>query len=106
MIGRALGRYRIVDEIRRGGMGAVFRAMDTKLNREVAIKVLPPDLIADEDRKRRFFQEAQTASQLENPHVGVIYEVDEIDGVSFIAMELIRGYPLNDRCWCAARCPS
>ena len=96
MIGRSLGRYRIVEEIRRGGMGAVFRAMDTKLNREVAIKVLPPELMADADRKRRFLQEAQTASQLENPHVGVIYEVDEIDGVSFIAMELIRGYPLND----------
>ena len=79
-----------------GGMGVVYRARDTKLNREVALKVLPTDVVADPDRRNRFIIEAQTASQLQHPHIGVVYEVDEIDGVSFIAMELIRGEKLSD----------
>jgi serine/threonine protein kinase len=86
----------VLEEISRGGMGVVYRAMDTKLNREVAIKVLPPDLLADPDRRRRFVTEAQLASQLQHPHIGVIHEVDEVDGVNFIAMELIRGQKLGD----------
>ena len=94
--GRALGRYQIVDEISRGGMGVVYRARDTKLNRQVALKVLPTDVVADPDRRSRFIAEAQTASQLQHPHIGVVYEADEIDGVSFIAMELIRGEKLSD----------
>ena len=94
--GRELGRYQIGDEIGRGGMGVVYRAQDTKLNRHVALKVLPTDVVADPDRRSRFIKEAQTASQLQHPHIGVVYEVDEIDGVSFIAMELIRGEKLSD----------
>ena len=94
--GRTLGRYQIGDEIGRGGMGVVYRAKDTKLNRHVALKVLPTDVVADLDRRSRFIQEAQTASQLQHPHIGVVYEVDEIDGVSIIAMELIRGEKLSD----------
>ncbi len=95
-IGRTLGRYEILDELSRGGMGVVYRARDTRLHREVAVKVLPVDLVADADRKQRFLKEAQTASQLEHPNIGVIYEVDELEGTSFIAMELIRGEKLSD----------
>jgi serine/threonine protein kinase len=96
MIGRTLSHYRILDEIRRGGMGIVYRALDLKLEREVAIKVLPPELVADPERKRRFIQEAKAAAKLEHPHIGVVHEIDEEDGVTFIVMELIRGEMLRD----------
>ena len=96
MIGQTISHYRIIDEVSRGGMGVVYRALDLKLNREVALKVLPPDLVADSDRKRRFIQEAQAAAGLDHPNIAVIHEIDEVDGVSFIAMELIRGEPLRD----------
>ena len=91
LIGRTLSRYQILDEISRGGMGVVYRALDVRLNREVALKVLPPELVADPDRRQRFVQEARAASSLEHPHIAVIHEIDEADGVSFIAMELVRG---------------
>src|SRR5687768_3460156 len=77
-------------------MGVVYRALDVTLNREVALKVLPPDLVSNIDRRERFIQEAQAASALEHPHIAVIHEVGESDGVSFIAMELIRGEKLSD----------
>jgi serine/threonine protein kinase len=96
MIGRTVSHYRVLSEIRRGGMGIVYRAVDVKLNREVAFKVLPPELIADPERKRRFVQEAQAAAALEHPNIAVIYEIDDADGVSFIAMELIDGGRLSD----------
>jgi tetratricopeptide (TPR) repeat protein/TolB-like protein len=94
LVGRTLSRYQIVDEISRGGMGVVYRALDVRLNREVALKVLPPDLVANPDRRGRFVQEARAASALEHPHIAVIHEIDEVDGVSFIAMELVRGEQL------------
>jgi tetratricopeptide (TPR) repeat protein/predicted Ser/Thr protein kinase len=96
VIGRELGPYRIREEISRGGMGVVYKALDIRLNREVAVKVLPPDLLTDPERKRRFIQEAQAASALEHPHVAVIHLIDEIDGITFIAMEFIRGEKLRD----------
>jgi serine/threonine-protein kinase len=77
-------------------MGIVYRAVDVKLDREVALKVLPPELVADPERKRRFVQEAKAAAKLEHPHIGMVFEIDEVDGVSFIAMELIRGEQLRD----------
>jgi eukaryotic-like serine/threonine-protein kinase len=96
VIGRTISHYRIVDEISRGGMGIVYRAVDTALNREVALKILPPELVADDDRRARFIQEARAASALEHPHIAVIHEVGQADGVYFIAMELIRGEKLSD----------
>jgi serine/threonine protein kinase/tetratricopeptide (TPR) repeat protein len=96
LIGRALGRYQILAEIGRGGMGVVYRATDTRLHREVALKVLPAELTADPERKQRFIREAQTASQLSHPHIGMIHEVDEADGITFMTMELIRGEKLSD----------
>src|SRR5438094_834483 len=77
-------------------MGVVYRAIDVRLNREVALKVLPPELLANADRRQRFVQEARAASSLEHPHIAVIHEIDEADGVHFIAMELVRGEKLSD----------
>ncbi len=96
MIGRTLSHYKVLEEISRGGMGIVYKALDLKLNREVALKVLPPELVSDPDRKRRFVQEAQAAAALKHPNIAVVYEIDEVDGVDFIAMELIEGEKLSD----------
>jgi tetratricopeptide (TPR) repeat protein/predicted Ser/Thr protein kinase len=96
MIGRTISHYRILDEVSRGGMGIVYRAVDTRLEREVALKVLPPDLISDPSRRGRFVQEAKSAAALEHPHIAVIHEIGEAEGETFIAMELIRGEKLSD----------
>ena len=96
MTGKVLSHYRIGEEIGRGGMGVVYRATDLRLNRDVALKILPEELTQDTHRKQRFIQEAQAASALEHPNIAVIHEVDEVDGVSFIAMELIRGQKLSE----------
>ncbi len=96
MIGRILSHYKVLEELSRGGMGIVYRAVDVKLDREVALKVLPPELVADSERKRRFIQEAKAAAKLEHPHIGVVHEIDEAEGVTFIAMELIRGEQLKE----------
>jgi serine/threonine protein kinase len=77
-------------------MGIVYRALDLKLDREVALKVLPPELVADPERKRRFVQEAKAAAKLNHPHIGMVHEIDDADGVTFIAMELIEGEQLRD----------
>ena len=95
LTGRTLAQYRVGDEISRGGMGVVYRATDTRLNREVALKVLPDDLLHDAERRRRFAQEAQAASAIEHPNIAVIYDVNEADGHTFIAMELVRGEKLS-----------
>ena len=104
LVGQTLSHYRITGEISRGGMGIVYRATDTRLNREVALKVLPEDLIHDPERRRRFLQEAQAASAIEHPNVAVIYDADEADGRTFIAMELVRGQKLSD--WLPRHKPS
>jgi serine/threonine protein kinase/tetratricopeptide (TPR) repeat protein len=93
---KKLSHYEILDEISRGGMGIVYRATDLNLGREVAIKVLPDVLLHDPDRRERLLHEARAAAALEHPHIGVIHEVGESDGVAFIAMELIRGEKLSD----------
>jgi len=94
MIGRTLGRYRITEEIGRGGMGVVYRAVDGRLGREVALKVLAPGPRDDPDQQRRLRQEAQAAAALTHPAICVIYEIDEAEGATFIAMELVRGASL------------
>ena len=96
MIGRTLSHYQVLEEISRGGMGIVYRARDTKLDREVALKVLPPDLLRDERRKRRFVTEAKAAAKLQHPAIAVVHEIDDADDVTFIAMELIAGKKLED----------
>lgn len=96
MLGKTLSRYKILEEIGRGGMGVVYRARDVKLNRDVALKVLRPELVADEARKRRFVQEAQAAAALKHANIAVVYEIDDVDDVTFIGMELIEGEKLSD----------
>jgi tetratricopeptide (TPR) repeat protein/TolB-like protein/predicted Ser/Thr protein kinase len=96
MIGRTLSHFEILDEISRGGMGVVYRARDLSLGRDVALKVLPEDLVHDPVRRERLLQEARAASALEHPHIAVIHAVGEAEGVTFIAMELIRGEKLSD----------
>jgi eukaryotic-like serine/threonine-protein kinase len=91
VIGQQLSHYTVVDKIGEGGMGAVYRAIDTRLNRVVAIKVLRPDAIANPDRQRRFLQEAQSASALNHPNIVNIFEIDTAAGVDFIAMEHVDG---------------
>ena len=95
MIGRTLSHYKVLEEISRGGMGIVYKALDLKLNREVALKVLPPELVSDPERKRRFVQEAQAAAALKHPNIAVVCEIDEVDRVDFISMELIEGEKLS-----------
>src|SRR5579864_707123 len=90
-----LGPYEIVSAIGAGGMGEVYRARDTRLNRGVAIKVLRSDKIADAERKHRFMQEAQAASALNHPNIITIYDIGSSNGVDFIAMEYVSGKTLD-----------
>jgi eukaryotic-like serine/threonine-protein kinase len=93
-----VGRYDILDEMGRGGMGVVFRAVDPGLRREVALKLLPPGLLASRDAMRRFFTEAQAAARLSHPNIVPIYEIgDGAEGQPFLAMQFIAGGTLASR---------
>jgi tetratricopeptide (TPR) repeat protein/predicted Ser/Thr protein kinase len=96
MIGPTLSHYEILEEISRGGMGIVYHAHDTRLRREVALKVLPEELVADADRKGRFVQEAQAAAAISHPNIAVVHEIDETEGLTFIVMELVEGQRLGE----------
>jgi serine/threonine protein kinase len=91
MIGRTISHYQVVEKLGEGGMGVVYKAHDSHLDRSVAIKVLPPEKVADPERKRRFVQEARAASALRHPNIVTIYDIDRHDGVDYIAMEYIPG---------------
>jgi len=95
--GTHLGRYEIRSKLGAGGMGEVYLARDTKLDRNVALKVLPADLATRRDRMRRFEQEAKAASALNHPNIITIYEIEQIESVNFIATELIEGETLRQR---------
>ena len=94
--GTKLSHYRIGEKIGEGGMGVVYHAEDTKLRRRVAVKVLPPELVDNEERRLRFLREARSAAAVNHPNIATVYEVDEVDGILFIAMELIEGKSLRD----------
>ncbi len=103
-VGIKLGRYEIRAKIGAGGMGEVFLGQDTKLDRKVALKILPAEVAANQDRMRRFVQEAKAASALNHPNIITIYEIDEggssptvREGVHFIATEFIDGETLRER---------
>jgi eukaryotic-like serine/threonine-protein kinase len=95
VIGQTLGSYRVLDKLGAGGMGEVYRARDTRLGREVAIKVLPADWLADDHRRRRFLHEARLLSTLNHPHIVTIHEIESVGDIDFIVMELVRGTPLD-----------
>jgi eukaryotic-like serine/threonine-protein kinase len=95
MVGHTLAHYQISTVIGVGGMGEVYRATDTKLAREVALKVLPRDMAGDPDRLARFQREARAVAALNHPNVVTVYSVEESDNVHFITMELIEGHPLD-----------
>src|SRR5215510_1560329 len=94
--GRKISRYEVHSQLGAGGMGQVYLAQDTKLNRRVALKILPVELAANQDRMRRFVQEAQAAAALNHQNIAHIYEIGEDDGVNFIAMEFIDGQTLRE----------
>jgi Tol biopolymer transport system component len=94
--GTRLGPYEIVSSLGSGGMGEVYKARDPRLDRFVAIKILPADKLSDSERKRRFIQEARSASALNHPNIVTIYDVGTENGVEFLAMELVAGKTLED----------
>src|SRR5258705_4413821 len=95
--GARLGVYEVTHQIGEGGMGQVYRARDTKLNRDVALKVLPDSFANDPDRLARFTREAQTLASLNHPSIAAIYGLEESNGVRALVMELIEGEDLSQR---------
>jgi tRNA A-37 threonylcarbamoyl transferase component Bud32 len=91
MIGQTLKHYVVESKLGQGGMGVVYRARDTHLNRPVALKVLAREVTGDTERRKRFLREAQSAAAVIHPAIAQVYDVDEVDGVIFIAMELVEG---------------
>ena len=96
MVGRTLKQFRVEEILGKGGMGTVYRAVDTRLQRPVALKVLTEEYTADADRRARFLREARAAGAVIHPAIAQVYDVDEVDGVTFIAMELVDGSTVRE----------
>lgn len=105
LIGRTLGRFTITARLGAGGMGVVYRARDAKLGRDVALKVLAPALAHDATARARLLREARAAAVIQHPNIATVYDVDEHEGVPFIALEIVEGLNLRDRLRRAAGLP-
>jgi serine/threonine-protein kinase len=97
MIAESIAHYRIIKQLGAGGMGEVYLALDTKLDRKVAIKVLQPDSLADENLKKRLIKEARAAAKLDHPNICAVYDVNEADSFTFIVMQYIEGETLGEK---------
>ncbi len=97
MIGRTLGTFTVLAKIGAGGMGEVYRAHDSSLGRDIALKILPADVAGDPERRRGFEREARAAAALNHPHIVTVHSVEEQDGTMFLTMELVAGQPLSER---------
>lgn len=93
--GTKVGRYEIRSKIGAGGMGEVYLAQDTRLDRKVALKILPADLASHRERMERFIREAKSAAALHHPNVAQIFEIGDYDGAHYIAMEYVEGETLH-----------
>jgi serine/threonine protein kinase/TolB-like protein len=97
LVGRTIGHYRFLEKVGQGGMGVVYRGQDTRLNREVALKLINHELLADADIRRRFLREARAASALSHPNVCTIHAIEEFDDQLFLVLEFLEGSPLRRR---------
>jgi eukaryotic-like serine/threonine-protein kinase len=97
LVGRQFGTHRIIGRLGSGGMGEVYRAHDSKVGRDVAIKILPRIFTTDPDRRARFDREARSLAALNHPHIGAIYAVEDVDGTPALILELVEGETLADR---------
>jgi Tol biopolymer transport system component len=95
-VGQTILHYKVMEKIGGGGMGIVYKALDTHLQRPIAIKVLPPEIVVDRERRARFVQEARAASALNHPNIVTIHDIDQVGGTDFIAMEYVDGKTLGE----------
>ena len=94
-VSETISHYRIISKLGAGGMGEVYLAQDINLERKVALKILPSEVASNQDRMRRFVQEAKAAASLNHPNIAHVYEIGEAGGVNFIAMEFVDGQTLR-----------
>src|SRR5690242_21945996 len=97
LVGQSIGRYRILEEIGAGGMGVVYRAHDERLDRDVAVKVLPHGRLPNEAARRQFQQEAQALARMSHPNIATIFDFDSDGTTDFLAMELLTGQTLTQQ---------
>lgn len=96
MVGKTLAHFRILEPLGEGGMAVVYRARDSHLERDVAIKILTPSILTDEEGRRRFRLEALALSALRHPHIAIVHDFDSQDGVDFLVMEYMDGGTLAE----------